>query len=92
LAKLGLEVIVRTFIASPIFLLLIGLLAGCATPAQEAAYAQHEMERTMAIYGPACERLGYTANTDPWRNCVMQLNYQNDMQRYSFSMGHYWAY
>ncbi|HEY8100012.1 MAG TPA: hypothetical protein VIF82_04610 [Burkholderiaceae bacterium] len=82
----------RTFIALPILLLQIVLLAGCATPAQEAAYAQHEMERTMAIYGPACEKLGYAANTDPWRNCVMQLSYKNDIQRYSFTMSPYWAY
>jgi hypothetical protein len=86
------EVIVRTFIALTSLLLPIALLAGCATPAQEALYAQHEMERTMTIYGPACEKLGYVANTDAWRNCVMQLSYKNDIQRYSFSYGPYWAY
>jgi hypothetical protein len=87
-----LEVIVRVFIVFAMVLSATGLLAGCATPAEEAAYAQHEMDRRIAIYGPACERLGYTANTDPWRNCVMQLSYKNDMQRYSFTVSPYWAY
>ncbi|MGZ3237223.1 MAG: hypothetical protein ACXU8A_07600 [Burkholderiaceae bacterium] len=82
----------RTFITLPILLGLIGMLAACTTPEQQAAYAQHEMERTIVIYGPACERLGYTANTDPWRSCVMQLSYQNDLQRYSFTMSPYWGY
>lgn len=82
----------RIFIALPILLLQIAMLAGCSTPAQEAAYAQHEMERSIAIYGPACEKLGYTANTDPWRNCVMQLGYKNDMQRYGFTLSPYWGY
>ena len=82
----------RTFITLPILVSQIGMLAGCATQAQEAAYAQHEMERTIAVYGPACEKLGYSANTDPWRNCVMQLSYKNDMRRYSFSVNPYLAY
>ncbi|MGZ3159206.1 MAG: hypothetical protein ACXU7D_06665 [Burkholderiaceae bacterium] len=82
----------RTFIALSRLLLPMALLSACATPAQEAAYAQHEMERTIAIYGPACEKLGYATNTDPWRNCVMQLGYKNDMQRYGFTMSPYWMY
>jgi hypothetical protein len=83
---------VRPLLALSLLSLPIGLLSACATPAQQAAYAQHEMEQTMAIYGPACEKLGYAANTDPWRNCVMQLSYKDDMQRYSFTAAPYWAY
>lgn len=86
------EVTVRMFITLPIFALQIGLLAGCATPAQEAAYAQRDMERMITVYGPACEKLGYSPNTDPWRNCVMQLSYKNEIQRYSFSVSPYWAF
>lgn len=82
----------RTFLTDLISLASIGLLGGCATQAQQAAYAKHEMERTMAVYGPACEKLGYTANTDSWRNCVMQLSYKNDMQGYGFVASPYWVY
>lgn len=82
----------RPLLALSILSLPIGLLCACATPEQQSAYAQHEMERTMAIYGPACEKLGYTANTDPWRNCVMQLSYKDDVQRYSITTAPYWAY
>lgn len=34
---------------------------------------QAEMDRIMAEYGPACTQLGYAPNSDPWRNCVMQM-------------------
>ena len=45
------------------YLWLLVLLAGCATPAQQAAEA-------IAAFGPYCESLGYTRNTDPWRHCI----------------------
>jgi hypothetical protein len=91
-APLDMEFIVRTFLALPVSIALIGLATGCATPAQQAARAQHEMEQTMAIYGPACEKLGYPANTDPWRNCIMQLSYKDDVQRYSAYVAPFWSY
>jgi hypothetical protein len=91
-AQLDMGTIMRTYLALPVSIAFIGLLAGCATPEQQAAHAQQEMERTMAIYGPACERLGYQANTDQWRNCVMQLSYKDDVQRYSAYVAPFWSY
>lgn len=62
---------------------LIGLLAGCASPAERAAHMQREVDRMVQIYGPACSKLGYKPDTDPWRNCVLNLNDQDNVQRYS---------
>lgn len=53
--------------ASAIFLL------GCATPQERAMKQQAEMERMMAVYGPACIQLGFAPNTDRWRGCIVQL-------------------
>ena len=57
--------------------LLYGLAAislfGCATPAERAAQIQREVEEMIVIYGPGCERLGYTNGTDDWRNCILRL-------------------
>ena len=38
-------------------------LAGCMTVEQRA-------QQTLAAYGPYCEKLGYTPNTDAWRQCI----------------------
>ena len=57
-------------------------LAACTTPQQKAAQMQAEMERDMVVYGPACGKLGYSANSDQWRQCVLQLSAKEDMQRY----------
>lgn len=43
----------------------LSLLLACATPESQA-------ERVIARFGPYCERLGYTKNTDPWRDCIMK--------------------
>lgn len=79
------------------------LLTGCTTPQQRAASAQAEMDRMMVVYGPACSRLGYPSNSDPWRNCVLQLSARDDLQRYGYphfhggvgrshwSLGGYWG-
>lgn len=58
------------------------LLSGCATPEQRAAQAQADVAQMMALYGPACSRLGYAAQSDPWRNCVLNLGTKYDLQRY----------
>jgi hypothetical protein len=50
------------------------LLAGCATPAERAARMQQEAAEMMALYGPACEKLGYGKDSDPWRDCVLRLD------------------
>jgi uncharacterized membrane protein YgcG len=52
-------------------------LLGCATPQEQAQKQQAAMERMMAEYGPACSLLGYPANSDLWRNCVLQLDAKN---------------
>lgn len=60
----------------------IALLAACATPAEQAAYLQRQMDTMIFVYGPACEKLGYTVKTDPWRNCILQLSAKDDYERY----------
>lgn len=42
------------------------LLVGCATP-------QERADRAIARFGPYCERLGYTSQTDSWRQCILSL-------------------
>lgn len=78
------------------------LLSGCATPQEKAARAQAEMEQMMQVYGPACAKLGYPADSDQWRNCVLQLSAKDEIQRYGpsyyggfgrrhWAMGGYWG-
>lgn len=68
-------------------LLLLLLLVGCASPEEigrRRAYEAHQereqanayRERLMA----SCESIGYQRNTDPWRQCIMQLHSQNQAQ------------
>lgn len=59
------------------------LLAACATPAERAAQMEREVDRMIQIYGPACSKLGYKPDSDPWRDCVLNLNDQDNAQRYS---------
>jgi len=61
----------------------IAVLAGCASPAQQSAAIQREMDRMIVVYGPACEKLGFTVNTDPWRNCVLNLSNKDDFEQYN---------
>jgi hypothetical protein len=56
-------------------------LLGCATPEEKAMKQQAEVERMMAIYGPACTQLGFAPNTDPWRDCVLQSAARNGDNR-----------
>ncbi|PWF54619.1 hypothetical protein C7C56_006075 [Massilia glaciei] len=75
---------------TPIMLCLgAALLAGCATPAERAAQMQEEMKTAMFVYGPACSKLGYNTNSDPWRDCVLSLSTKEDMERYGYP--HYYA-
>lgn len=59
------------------------LVAACATPAERAARMEREVERMIQIYGPACSRLGYKPETDPWRDCILSLNDQENTLRYT---------
>ena len=62
--------------------LILGL-AGCATPEQRAAQMQAEVDSMIATYGPACERLGYKADDDKWRDCVLRLAAREERRYYS---------
>ncbi|HEX8989552.1 MAG TPA: hypothetical protein VF816_16465 [Rhodocyclaceae bacterium] len=57
------------------------LLAACATPAERAAQRQRDIDAMMAEYGPACERLGYKAHTDAWRDCILRLSTKDAYER-----------
>ncbi len=59
-----------------IFLCVIAvvMLAGCASPAERALQMRREVDQMVAVYGPACERLGYQADTDLWRDCILRLD------------------
>ncbi len=61
-----------------LFVLGILALAGCATPAERAARVQAEVEEMIQVYGPACERLGYRADEDRWRDCILRLSARDD--------------
>jgi len=57
------------------------VLAGCATPTPEerAARVQKDVEYMIAVYGPACAKLGFAPESDPWRDCILRLNSRDAM-------------
>lgn len=65
------------------------LLAACTTPQERAARMQAEMAQLIVIYGPACSQLGYAANSDPWRECVLKLSTREELQRMGNNSGVY---
>ena len=70
----------------------VTLVTGCTTTEERAARAQADVEQMMAEYGPACSRLGYTAGTDAWRHCVLELDFKDEMQRYApYGPGDAWG-
>lgn len=58
------------------------LLAACTTPQERAAQMQAQADEMVVIYGPACQRLGYTVNTDQWRACILNLSAKEDLHNY----------
>lgn len=60
----------------------LAALGGCMTTAERSAHMQAEIDDMVTVYGPACEKLGFQANTDPWRNCVLGLSAQKTRERY----------
>lgn len=58
------------------------LIAGCATPAENTARMQREVDEMIQTYGPACEKLGYKSDSDPWRDCVLRLSTKDSIERY----------
>jgi hypothetical protein len=61
--------------------LLLLLVAACATPAERAAAVQRDVEDMIRVYGPGCQKLGYEADSDPWRDCILRLVHRDDLQR-----------
>lgn len=57
-----------------VLLLITVMLGGCATVAERTAQAERDMEASLQIQGPACEKLGYQKDSDPWRDCVLRLS------------------
>lgn len=60
---------------------LAALLAACATPEERAAQYQREVDAMVQVYGPACDRLGYKSDSDPWRDCILRLNARESFAR-----------
>ena len=60
------------------------LMTGCATmtPAERSARMQQHAEEILQIYGPACEKLGYTKDSNEWRDCVLDMANQEEMKAY----------
>jgi hypothetical protein len=58
-------------------------VSGCASlsTAERAARMQQEVDEMIQVYGPACEKLGYPANTDLWRECILKLNTSRQIER-----------
>ena len=62
------------------------LLAGCVSPEQIAQRQElPQQERPLepayrAQLISSCESIGYERNTYPWRQCIMQLQTQNQQQ------------
>lgn len=57
------------------YLWLLVILSGCVTQEQRAA-------DVLAAYGPYCEKLGYTRDTDAWRQCVQAEDAASEMRAY----------
>lgn len=56
-------------------LFLVGLSAcETLTPEQRAAQMERQVDTMIRSYAPACEKLGYKADTDEWRNCILRLD------------------
>ncbi len=65
-------------------LVLAAVFAGCATtPAERAMQAEREVDQMIQVYGPACDKLGYKQESDPWRDCILHLAAQDDLKQYS---------
>jgi hypothetical protein len=59
------------------------LLTGCVTQEQRTAQVQRDVQDMIQVYGPGCEKLGYKADTDAWRDCVMKLSTKDNLERYN---------
>jgi hypothetical protein len=64
-----------------LMIFLLAALAGCMTQAERTAAEKAEIDEMIKIYGPACEKLGYARDADPWRDCILSLRAHDD-ERY----------
>jgi hypothetical protein len=64
-------------------LLLGALLVGCMTVDERAAQQEQKVDEMLAVYGPACAKLGFEGNSDPWRSCVLNLSSKDSYDRYN---------
>lgn len=67
----------------------VAMLAACATPQERAAQARAEVEEMMVVYGPACTHMGYAAQSDAWRSCVLNLDTRAELRTYDTGPGYY---
>ncbi|HLP98057.1 MAG TPA: hypothetical protein VK149_06405 [Sideroxyarcus sp.] len=51
------------------------------TQAERVAAEKAEVDEMIKVYGPACDKLGYAKDTDPWRDCILRLRAHDD-ERY----------
>jgi hypothetical protein len=63
-----------------LMVLILAALPGCMTQAERAAAVQAEVDDMIKVYGPACEKLGFAKDADPWRNCILRLRAHDDKQ------------
>jgi hypothetical protein len=60
-------------------------VTGCVTQAERAAQVQRDVDEMIGVYGPGCEKLGYKADSDPWRDCVLRLSTKDRLERRDFT-------
>jgi uncharacterized protein YceK len=63
------------------YLCVFVLLSGCATVDERAA-------ETLAAFGPYCEKLGYTKDTDAWRQCIQMEDAAAGVRAYEMMRRH----
>ena len=63
-------------------------LLGCATPAEQQARLENDVNDLIRAHGPACEKQGYASESAQWRNCV----YQSARVEYTSSQGAEWNF
>jgi hypothetical protein len=61
------------------------LSGGCATQADRAAQQVREVDDMIAVYGPACERLGNARDSEQWRSCILSMDTRNAIEHYRTS-------
>ena len=66
-------------------LLFTMFVAGCVTQAERAAQVERDVDDMIRVYGPGCEKLGYKADSDLWRDCVLRLSTKDSLERREFT-------